>query len=68
LSDLIKKEPVFHAVNYGSFETSLDLIADRRLKVDGLMVEVFQLEEFAEVFARSKNSESLKLFFAPGEG
>jgi L-iditol 2-dehydrogenase len=68
LSDLIKKEPVFHAVNYGSFETSLDLIADRRLKVDGLMGEVFQLEEFAEVFARSKNSESLKLFFAPGEG
>ena len=65
-TDIIKKEPVFHAVNYGSFEESLELRAEERLKLDGLFGEVYKLEAFDEVFTKSQASESLKLFFAPG--
>ena len=64
-TDIIKKEPVFHAVNYGSFEESLALMADARLNLDGLLGEVYELEAFDEVFAKSQESESLKLFFTP---
>jgi L-iditol 2-dehydrogenase len=68
LTDIIQKEPVFHAVNYGSFEESLALMAKGRLDLDGLFGEVYALEAFDEVFARSQASESLKLFFAPSSG
>jgi L-iditol 2-dehydrogenase len=65
-SELIKKEPVLHAVNYGPFEEALALLAARRLALEPLCGEVYELEDFAEVFAKSEEGEAVKLFFAPG--
>jgi threonine dehydrogenase-like Zn-dependent dehydrogenase len=65
-SDIIKKEPVLHAVNYGPYEEALALMADGRLALQPLCGEVYALENFADVFAKSEESEAVKLFFAPG--
>ena len=66
-SDLIKKEPVLHAVNYGPFEEALALIATERLALHPLCGAVYALEDFAQVFVQAKRSEATKLFFAPGK-
>jgi len=65
-SDMIKKEPVLHAVNYGLFEEALALMADGRLALQSLWGEVYAPEDFADVFAKSEENEAVKLFFAPG--
>lgn len=63
--DLIKKEPVLHAVNYGPFEEALALMAEGRLSLEPMCGEVYVLDDFAEVFAISTESDARKLFFAP---
>lgn len=65
-SDLIKKEPVLHAVNYGPFEEALALMAAGRLAMEPLCGAVYALQDFADVFAQAERSEAVKLFFAPG--
>lgn len=64
LNEVIKKEPIMHAVNYGSFEEALDLLASGRIAVEDLVDGVYELEEFEKVFAGAKNSEALKPFFS----
>lgn len=66
--EAIKKEPVIHIVNYGSFEDALDLLGSGRLSVEDLVDGTYRLEDYAKVFARSKSTEALKPFFAFGEG
>ncbi|MBS2007359.1 MAG: alcohol dehydrogenase catalytic domain-containing protein [Cyanobacteria bacterium SZAS TMP-1] len=65
MNEVIKKEPVFHVVNYGSFQESIDLLAGGQLDIKDLVDGVYTLEKFDSVFAGSKESESLKPFFAP---
>jgi len=65
LNSIIRKEPVFHVVNYGSFEDAVDLLASSRVQVDDLVDGVYLLENFEEVLQRAGQKESLKPFFAP---
>ncbi len=65
MNEVIKKEPIFHLVNYGSFQESIDLLATGKLDVQNLVDGVYRLEQYDAVFAGSKASESLKPFFAP---
>jgi hypothetical protein len=43
-------------------------MAEPRPQWDDLFGEVYMLEAFEKVFAKSQASESLKLFFVPGSG
>jgi threonine dehydrogenase-like Zn-dependent dehydrogenase len=65
MNEVIKKEQIFQLVNYGSFQESIDLLASGKLDVAELVDGVYKLEKYAPVFAGSKESESLKPFFAP---
>lgn len=65
LNSIIRKEPVFHVVNYGSFDDAVDLLASGRLLVDDLVDGIYPLENFEDVLRRAGRKESLKPFFAP---
>jgi L-iditol 2-dehydrogenase len=65
LVDILKKEPVFHVLNYGSFTDALDLLISGRLCVDDLVDDIYSLDEYERVFKYSQSSESLKPFFNP---
>jgi L-iditol 2-dehydrogenase len=62
----IKKQITLTAVNYGDFQEAIRIMADGRLEVDDLLGDVYALEDFEQVFARSKTHESAKIFFKPG--
>lgn len=66
--EAIKKEPVIHIVNYGSFASALELLASKKLKIEDLVDGAYKLEDYERVFARSRNSESLKPFFSFAAG
>jgi L-iditol 2-dehydrogenase len=61
----IKKQITLSAVNYGDFKEAVQLMADGRLEVDDLLGDIYALEDFEQVFARSKTHESAKIFFQP---
>jgi len=63
INQILKKEPVFHAVNYGSFEESLSLMASKQIDFSNIFGDEFELEDFEKVFAASRQKESRKLFF-----
>ncbi len=65
LNSIIRKEPVFHVVNYGSFEEAVGLLVSGRVQVDDLVDGVYPLEDFEVVLKRAGQKESLKPFFAP---
>lgn len=65
LVDVLKKEPVVHVVNYGSFDDALDLLATGKLKIDHLIDDIYALDDFPKVFARAHSTETLKSFFDP---
>ncbi|MBX9692576.1 MAG: hypothetical protein K2Z81_09340, partial [Cyanobacteria bacterium] len=63
--DVIKKEPIFDFVKYGSFEEAYNLLAEKKLVVDDLVDDIYGLDQYSKVFERSEVKESLKPFFAP---
>ncbi|CBN58160.1 MULTISPECIES: zinc-dependent alcohol dehydrogenase [Kamptonema] len=63
VNQILKKEPIFHAVNYGSFEEALYLMASGQIDLDDILGEEFELEDFETVFSAAKQGESRKLFF-----
>jgi L-iditol 2-dehydrogenase len=63
VSQILKKEPIFYAVNYGSFEDALALMAGKQMDLSDIFGQEFELEDFEKAFAASKQSESRKLFF-----
>ncbi|CAM5998881.1 unnamed protein product [Sphagnum balticum] len=65
MNEIIKKEPILHVVNYGSFAEAIELLASGKLDITNLVDDIYSLQQFAPVFSRSKQSESLKPFFAP---
>lgn len=67
MNEVIKKEPVLHVVNYGSFTEAIELLATNQIVIEDLVDGVFKLEDFEEVIKRAKCREALKPFFAPWE-
>lgn len=65
LVDVLKKEPVVHVVNYGSFDDALHLLATGKLNIDNLIDDIYPLDDFQKVFARAHSTETLKSFFDP---
>jgi threonine dehydrogenase-like Zn-dependent dehydrogenase len=61
----LRKQVTIRAVNYGSFRAAVWLLAERAIDLDGLLGPVYPLEEFSQVFALARQSESAKLFFDP---
>jgi len=66
MTELLKKEPVLHVCNYGSFEDAIELLGTGKINVDGLVDGIYDLEDFPRVLDAAKQRESLKPFFAPG--
>lgn len=64
LNEILKKELTFHAVNYGSFQESLDLMAHETIQVSDLLGESYPLEDFERAFSDSQGFHSRKLFFS----
>lgn len=63
LPSLVRKELSLHAVNYGSFARSIDLLATRRIVVDDLLGDRFSLADHEQAFARARSSEHAKVMF-----
>lgn len=63
INQILKKEPIFQAVNYGSFEEALSLMASQQIDLSDIFGEEFEIEDFEKVFSASKQGESRKLFF-----
>jgi threonine dehydrogenase-like Zn-dependent dehydrogenase len=64
LNSAIKKEPVFHLVNYGSFQEAVGLLQANRIDLKDLVDDLYCLENFEQVFEKAKQNESRKLFFS----
>jgi L-iditol 2-dehydrogenase len=60
VSKLVKKDITLQAVNYGSFQESIDLVASGKLAVDDLFGDVYPIEEFEKVFDISNQREAKK--------
>jgi len=67
MNELIKKEPILHVVNYGSFEDALALLASGQISVEALVDGIYKLESFEDVLIGARQTEALKPFFAPWE-
>lgn len=65
LAEAVRREVTLSAVNYGDFAEAIDLMASRRIVIDDLLGEEYALDDFADVFARSKTHEARKVFFNP---
>ena len=63
VNQILKKEPRFYAVNYGSFEEALSLMAYKQIDWNDIFGEEFELEDFEKVFSASRQGEARKLFF-----
>lgn len=62
---VVRKEISFQAVNYGDFEETIKLMASGNLQVDDLLGNVYDFDEFKDVFANARKSEEKKIFLAP---
>ena len=63
LSDLIRKEPTLHAVNYGSFQEALQMIGERHIVLGDMIESVYPLTKFQQVFEQARNQGLQKPFF-----
>ena len=68
LPDLLRKEITLEAVNYGSFQQGVDLLASGALDVADLFGAVHPLSRFRSAFEAERRAESKKLFFRPDAG
>lgn len=65
MTELLKKEPVMHVVNYGSFEEAIQWLASGKIDVESLVDGIYNLEEYSQVLSAAHRKEALKPFFAP---
>jgi threonine dehydrogenase-like Zn-dependent dehydrogenase len=63
LPSLVRKEISLHAVNYGSFTRSIDLLASERVRVDDLLGDDFSLSDHERAFTAARGSEQAKIMF-----
>jgi len=68
MTELLRKEPVMHVVNYGSFEDALALLVSGKVLVDDLVDGIYSLDQFQSVLNKAREQEALKPFFAPWQG
>jgi len=68
MNTLLKKEPVLHVVNYGSYSEAIELLSSGKITVEELVDGIYDLEDYKRVFATARNKESLKPFFSTGGG
>jgi threonine dehydrogenase-like Zn-dependent dehydrogenase len=61
-NSLVHKDITLQAVNYGDFSEGIELVASGSLKVDDLFGKTHQLEDFHELFRRSRQGEAKKMF------
>lgn len=64
INTLVMKDISLHAVNYGEFEEGISLIASGKLQIDDLLGDVYALDDYARVFALSKQGEEKKIFMS----
>lgn len=64
-SELLPKEPVLHAVNYGDFGEAVSLLASGRVDVSDLIGDRFPLSRIDEAIAAARRDESRKTFLLP---
>ncbi len=67
LREILLKEPVFEAVNYGRFDEAVDCLATGRIRVDDLIGNCYPLEEFQAAFAHAQADDQRKTFLIPRE-
>lgn len=63
LGETLKKEITFQAVNYGSFNDALMLLAQKLFCVEDLLGQINAIENFSAVFQAAEKGEELKPFF-----
>lgn len=66
-SAAVRKQLTIRAVNYGSFQKAVGLLAEDRLNLSDLFGPTYPLEQWAEAFAAA-GSEATKVFLAPHVG
>jgi L-iditol 2-dehydrogenase len=64
INSLVMKDITLQAVNYGDFQEGIDLIASGALQIDDLLGAVYDLDEYEQVFALSKQGEEKKIFLS----
>ena len=62
LRDILLKEPVFEAVNYGAFDDAIHLLATGHVSVEDLIGKCYSLEQFDEAVASGFADEAKKTF------
>ncbi len=65
LPELLRKELSLEAVNYGSFQESVDLLAEGSLAVRDLFGACYPLALFRSAFESERGAESKKIFLRP---
>lgn len=59
---LVEKEITIRAVNYGSFAGGLELLAENRLNLDGLIGPTYALDDWQQAFSAAMKTEDKKVF------
>jgi len=67
-NDLVMKEITLKAVNYASLNDVLPFLAEHHHLLEGLMGNVYTLDQYESVFKRAKNHEDQKTFFTLENG
>lgn len=62
INSLVMKDITLQAVNYGDFQEGIDLISSGKLNIDDFLGDVYALEDYEDVFAKSKKGEEKKIF------
>ena len=65
-ADIVPKQPILEFVNYGPFETAVELLVTGKVKVDDLIGDRFSLDQFREAIEVASCSEDRKTFLHPG--
>lgn len=67
LRDLLPKEPILQAVNYGPFDEAVTILADGRVDVSDLIGRRFPFSQFEEAFQEARSDEDRKTILVPDE-
>ncbi|HCR86237.1 MAG TPA: L-threonine 3-dehydrogenase [Alphaproteobacteria bacterium] len=62
---IVRKEITFQAVNYGNFDETITLMASGKLDYEDLLGNVYNFEEFKDMFKNARKSEEKKIFLSP---
>ncbi|MCA9040818.1 MAG: alcohol dehydrogenase catalytic domain-containing protein [Planctomycetaceae bacterium] len=66
LRQIIPFQPVIHVVNYGPFQSAVDLLTSMELEVSDLIGDRLSFDEFQSAIEHGQLDEQLKTFLIPG--